>query len=378
MAFFYEFFAGGGMVREALGPTWNCLLSNDFCQKKADAYIANWGDAELVVEDISKLKIPVAFPRADLAWASFPCQDLSLAGNGAGLSGEKSSAFWGFVKVMKRLRRRGDQPKLICVENVVGTLTSGDGKDFSLIFDALTSLGYLVGAVIIDSVHFVPQSRPRLFIIAALSEMELPAEITSGGPSAAWHPASILRAYNSLHEKQRHRWIWWNISEPNQPVPRLIDVVESDPVGVKWHEPDYTSKLIQFMDSNNRRKVMAAQASGKLNVGGVYIRTRKGMPRAEVRFDGIAGCLRTPSGGSSRQTLLFVQGEVIRSRLLSPREAARLMGLPDSYKLPERYNDAYHLAGDGVVVPVVQHLSRQVFEPIILANLADHNFQEVA
>jgi DNA (cytosine-5)-methyltransferase 1 len=88
------------------------------------------------------------------------------------------------------------------------------------------------------------------------------------------------------------------------------------------------------------------------------------MQRAEVRFDDVAGCLRTPGGGSSRQTLLVVHGDFVRSRLLSPREAARLMGLPDTYKLPGRYNDAYHLAGDGLVVPAVSFLSEHLLEPL--------------
>jgi DNA (cytosine-5)-methyltransferase 1 len=62
-----------------------------------------------------------------------------------------------------------------------------------------------------------------------------------------------------------------------------------------------------------------------------------------------------------------VEGESVRTRLLSPREAARLMGLPDSYHLPSNYNLAYHLAGDGVVVPVVRHLAGFLIEPILLS-----------
>jgi DNA (cytosine-5)-methyltransferase 1 len=107
-------------------------------------------------------------------------------------------------------------------------------------------------------------------------------------------------------------------------------------------------------------------------VGSVYKRTRveNGVKRqrAEVRFDDVAGCLRTPAGGSSRQTIVVVDGPLVRSRLLSPREAARLMGLPDGYRLPSGYNDAYHLAGDGVAVPVVRFLARTLFEPILAAN----------
>lgn len=118
----------------------------------------------------------------------------------------------------------------------------------------------------------------------------------------------------------------------------------------------------------HRRKVLAAQASKSPRVGTIYKRTRDGIQRAEVRFDGIAGCLRTPGGGSSRQTIMVVHGSRIKSRLISSREAARLMGLPDNYKLPENYNEAYHLLGDGVVVPVVHHLSRHLLLPIAQLN----------
>jgi DNA (cytosine-5)-methyltransferase 1 len=92
--------------------------------------------------------------------------------------------------------------------------------------------------------------------------------------------------------------------------------------------------------------------------------------RAEIRFDDVAGCLRTPAGGSSRQTIMLIDGKKVRSRLLSPREAARLMGLPEEYVLPNNYNEAYHLAGDGVAVPVVSFLAMNIFEPILASALA--------
>ena len=131
------------------------------------------------------------------------------------------------------------------------------------------------------------------------------------------------------------------------------------------------------MTDAHRAKVATAQAAGRRMVGGVYKRIRDGKQRAEVRFDDLAGCLRTPSGGSSRQTLLVVDGERIRSRLLSPREVARLMGLPEHYALPERYNDAYHLAGDGLAVPVVRHLAVHLLEPLAQAQALDRS-QEAA
>lgn len=125
-----------------------------------------------------------------------------------------------------------------------------------------------------------------------------------------------------------------------------------------------------MMSPVNRAKVEAAKRAGRRMVGGIYRRTRfdengHKVQRAEVRFDDIAGCLRTPAGGSSRQIIMVVDGHRVRSRLISSRETARLMGLSDSYVLPSRYNEAYHLTGDGVAAPVVRHLAQHVFEPLL-------------
>lgn len=76
---FLEFFAGGGMARLGLGPRWRCLFANDFDAAKCAAYRANFGGADLVEADIASLAASdLPRERADLAWASFPCQDLSL------------------------------------------------------------------------------------------------------------------------------------------------------------------------------------------------------------------------------------------------------------------------------------------------------------
>ena len=69
----------------------------------------------------------------------------------------------------------------------------------------------------------------------------------------------------------------------------------------------------------------------------------------------------------------MVEGDRVRSRLISARETARLMGLPDAYVLPSTYNDAYHLVGDGVVVDVVRHLAANLFEPILAATDCDRS-----
>lgn len=361
---FYEFFAGGGMARAGLGEGWHCLFANDSDPKKAKSYLENWGAEHFVCADVLTLTTADLPGVPALSWASFPCQDLSLAGAGAGLYGQRSGTFWPFLELMGNLRQEGRAPHLIVLENVYGALRSHGGADFVAIAEALVAAGYRFGAMVMDAVHFVPQSRPRLFIVCVRQDIELPDSVLHTGPDPVWHPNALMEAAAKLSPAEAAQWIWWNPGPPPYRTIQFSDLIEEEPEGIEWHTQETTRRLLEMMSETNRAKVRQAQMAGHRMVGGVYRRTRQGVQRAEVRFD-VAGCLRTPVGGSSRQTILLVEGQKVRSRLLSPREAARLMGLPDSYKLPKNYNEAYYLAGDGLAVPVVRFLAQQVLEPIL-------------
>lgn len=370
MANFYEFFAGGGMARMGLGPNWECLFANDFDQKKAQTYKNNWGVDVLKTGDVRRVTTNDLPGQADLVWGSFPCQDLSLAGGGAGLKGDRSGTFWPFWTVMKALAKDGRQPRMIVLENVCGTLTSHGGKDFAAICKALNTADYHYGAVVVDAVLFVPQSRPRLFIIALRGDIAVPSDLSRTQPSVQWHRNTLLNTYEKLSPSLKENWIWWNFVAPPKRNSRFADLIEDKPDSVKWHSSKETRQLLAMMSEINRAKVEQAKISGEQMVGAIYKRTRMNesgfkVQRAEIRFDDVAGCLRTPAGGSSRQLIMVVDGPSVKSRLISSRETARLMGLPDEYILPTNYNEAYHLTGDGVVVPVVRHLAAHLFEPIL-------------
>ncbi|MEW7009980.1 DNA cytosine methyltransferase [Lentilitoribacter sp. EG35] len=367
---FYEFFAGGGMARAGLGNRWSCLFANDFDHKKAQTYATNWGQDSLLCEDIRNLS-PCDMPdKADLIWGSFPCQDLSLAGGGAGLKGDRSGTFWPFISHIEELCSLGRAPAIVALENVVGTLTSHKSSDFVSICKALDDLGYKFGAVVVDAAHFLPHSRPRLFIIGTKGDLPTFKGIKSK-PSMPWHTRGLINAFEKLPKSLKDNWIWWSIPKPKARELDFIDIIEENPKSVKWHSPSETTALLSMMSEINLAKVETAKLSGIPMVGGIYKRTRYEhgikVQRAEVRFDKIAGCLRTPSGGSSRQLVLCVNGNKVKSRLISARETARLMGLPEDYKLPRAYNEAYHLTGDGVAVPVVRYLAEHIFEPVIQA-----------
>ena len=374
MGRYYEFFAGAGMVRAGLGPAWTCMFANDIDPKKAASYIENWGGHDFKLADVARLTAHDLPGEADLAWASFPCQDLSLAGSGAGLQGTRSGTFWSFWDLMKALAAERRAPAMIVLENVCGALTSHGGQDFRAIASAISEQGYGFGALVIDAVGFVPQSRPRLFVVAAHPRFRIPPGVIRSTRSGPWITKSLYMASEALPRAVGEDWVSWNLPLPQGQIATLDQLIDDVPDGVQWHSPAETARLLDMMSDLNREKVRRVSNLRRRVVGTIYRRTRidaagRRTQRAEVRFDGIAGCLRTPQGGSSRQTLMIVEGTSIRSRLLAPREAARLMGLPECYTLPANYNEAYHLAGDGVVVPVVRHLARHILEPLLAANV---------
>jgi DNA (cytosine-5)-methyltransferase 1 len=367
---FYEFFAGGGMARAGLGDDWHCRLANDLDPSKAGTYRANWGDGDLIEANVWDLDPDDLPGQADLVWASSPCQDLSLAGPRAGLSGQRSSAFWGFWRLIEALDDQGRAPSVIVIENVVGLLTSRGGQDFTAICEALASRHYRFGALQINAAHFVPQSRPRLFLIAARSEALATAE---PGP---WHGTSVRLAASRLPKALKPHWRWWHLPQPKARTEVLADLLEPDDQ-VTWHSPEQTKRILALMAPLHRRHLeqaaAQARADGCRQVGALFRRTRQEQgcseQRAEVRFDGLAGCLRTARGGSSRQTLIVIDpafaDAVLRTRLMSPREGARLMGLGDDYVLPKAAAAALTLVGDGVAVPVVAFLERHLLRQMV-------------
>jgi DNA (cytosine-5)-methyltransferase 1 len=362
---FFEFFSGGGMARLGLGSEWRCTFSNDLDEAKAASYRRNFNSApELKVGDVGALEVSELPGKPALAWASFPCQDLSLAGYGRGLAGERSGVFWSFWRLISLLKKEGRHPPLIALENVRGLITSNGGRDLTLLVQAMVDSGYRVGGLEIDASSFVPQSRPRLFLIALADTVDAPPKLTATEPNLRWHPESLRAVVESFEADLRSKWLWWSLPQPRSRVKHFKELIEVDGPGLLWDAPHVTERILQMMSPANLAKVNAAKLCSSPQVGTVYKRTRQGVQRAEIRFDGLSGCLRTPAGGSSRQVVMVVHGDLVRTRLITARETARLMGLPESYELPSRYTDAYHLTGDGVVVPVVAWLAKHLLGPL--------------
>ncbi|MBU1345916.1 MAG: DNA cytosine methyltransferase [Alphaproteobacteria bacterium] len=358
----YEFFAGGGLA--GLGLTgFRTLFANDIDAAKASSWRANHegvfhhGDVwALTPEDLPK--------RPDLAWASSPCQDVSLAGARAGLKAHRSGAFWGFWRLMQGLDADGRGPPVIVIENVAGLLTSGEGRDFAAVCTALVEAGYRVGALEMDAALWLPQSRPRLFVVA-LRGVDGP-EIAA--PVAPFHSSRLIAAHGRLPDAVRAAWAWWSVAAPPRRNLDLAAVLEPD-AEVAWLSDTPTADLLALSAPLHRARLEAALATGDRRVAAGYRRVRmeqgRKVQRLELRLDGLAGCLRTPAGGSSRQYVIVCDEDRIRARRLTGREAARLMGVGDDYRLPSGETAALKLMGDAVAVPVVRALTEGLLAPAL-------------
>ena len=355
------------MARLGLGPEWHCLLANDIDSQKCAAYRANFGDDDLVEGPIEEL-LPTQLPHepVDLVWASFPCQDLSLAGGRNGFAGARSSVFFPFWSHIENLIRGDAAPRIIAIENVAGLLTSNGGADFSRLVSLIAQAGYKVSAMMLDAKHFTPQSRPRIFIFG-FSPDAAPMDISNAPPIDEFTPSMLHRAVDAQPPDIRDQWVWLAPRPQSGRNTDLTDIIDWD--ASSWHSPSQTERLISMMNKRHRGIIDAQQAHGGRRAGAAFRRTRQedGRPvqRVEARFDGLAGCLRTPAGGSSRQIVIAVEDGNVRTRLMTPLEAARLMGLPESYDLPSGATAALKLCGDGVCVPVVQWIAENIVEPAL-------------
>lgn len=356
----YEFFAGGGLAGLGMAG-FDTIFANDMDPAKARAFTANHPETPFRQGDVWGLTVDDLPGRPDLAWASSPCQDVSLAGARGGLEAGRSGAFWGFWRLMQGLAAEGRGARVVVLENVIGLLTSGQGRDFAAVCAAMAEAGYMVGALEMDAAHWLPQSRPRLFVVAVKGEAP-----RASGPVAPFHSARLIAAHARLPEAVRASWAWWSLPQPPRRNLDLAAVLEPD-AAVAWL--DDPEAILALAAPLHRARIAAALASGRRTVGAAYRRVRmedgRKVQRLEIRFDGLAGCLRTPAGGSSRQYVVVCDQGRVRVRRLTGREAARLMGVSDAYRLPASESAALKLMGDAVAVPVVRALTEGLLAPAL-------------
>jgi len=359
---FDEFFAGVGLMRMALEREgWRIAFANDIDPEKQEMYRANFPEVEdhFVLGNVHDL-LSSEVPTAMLATASFPCNDLSLAGARKGLCGKQSSAFWGFIDLLEGMAHR--RPTLVLLENVPGFLTSHAGKDFEDAMMALNRLGYSVDPFMLDAARFVPQSRLRLFVVGVRESRYQGEQLEEKFFQSEVRPGVLA---DFIFSHAAIRWKLRTLPSPPRTKKQLIDIIEDLPTNsAEWWSPDRSVYLLNQMSPRHRILADSMISGNTWSYGTVFRRIRNEKSMAELRTDGIAGCLRTPRGGSGRQILFKAGKGQYFARLLTPRECARLMGA-DDFKITVPVNQALFGFGDAVCVPVVEWIARNYLNPLV-------------
>lgn len=362
-----EFFAGIGLARAGMSEAGiETVWANDFDPSKESMYVGHWGAEHFHLQDVFEVNADQV-PTSDIAWSSSPCTDLSLAGKRSGIGGKESSAFFGFTRVLRDMGER--RPGVVVLENVVGLASSHGGDDLRAAIREFNELGYAADVVTIDARRFVPQSRPRLFIVGAHNPIDGGAHDTAIRPDwLAW-----------VHEDKSLRTFKFPFPE----IPKLLgkgfyDVVEDMPADdPRWWDEQKTAAFIDSMSGTQKARAEAFIESDTVTARTAYRRTRSGVPTWEMRAEDIAGCLRTARGGSSKQAVAVMGRGQIKVRWMTGVEYARLMGAGWFTLTGLRDSQIHYGFGDAVAVPAVSWLSREALVPLALVSKGE-NLSELA
>jgi DNA (cytosine-5)-methyltransferase 1 len=354
-----EFFAGAGLVRTALNAVgFTVSFANDIEPKKHRIYEMIFGPSpEFALGDIRNIS-GQNVATVDLATASFPCTDLSLAGNRKGLAGEQSGAFHEFARVLEEMGSR--RPPLVMLENVLGFATSHGGKDLRTALLKLNELGYACDLFTLDAKWFVAQSRVRLFVIGRKLSTRASRPLPLVSP---------MRPTWLVEFMMRNRDVRFSSVEFPTP-PRLnaslSGVVERiDGRSDRWWSSSSSLAFLRSLTPLQKERLGRMISAKRLSWATAYRRTRNGAATWEIRADDIAGCLRTTRGGSSKQAVVEAGRGSFRVRWMTAREYARLQGADDFIFAADRENEAMFALGDGVCVPVIRWIAEHYLRPAL-------------
>lgn len=356
-----EFFAGIGLVRAALEAEGvRVAYANDYDRRKTAMYAANFSDGDLDCRDVRTVR-GSDIPTVDIATSSFPCTDLSLAGNRAGLRGTSSGMFWEFARILNEMKGRA--PRAVLLENVIGFATSNGGLDLLAAIERLNDLGYICDVFIVDARWFVPQSRPRLFIVGSSSPAVAGKESTESVLRPAW-------LNHILERRPRLRTQAVPIRPPEHRSSSLTDIVEAfEPDDDRWWSVSSVDAFLASLSQLQAQRMESLRTSLWISHAASYRRTRRGKAVWEIRSDALSGCLRTTRGGSSKQALVEAGKSRVRVRWMTGREYARLQGASKFIIDGFTENQIRFAMGDAVCVPVVQWIAKSYLIPLTSGSL---------
>ena len=337
---FIDLFAGIGGIRmgfEAHGG--ECVFTaewNDFSRK---TYLENYGDHHAFIGDIVPFPAEQV-PDHDVLLGGFPCQPFSIAGvskkNSLGRPHgfectTQGTLFFDVARIIATKR-----PKAFLLENVKNLLSHDKGRTFDVILQTLRNeLGYHVHYKVIDGQHFTPQHRERIIIVGFRDQTD---------------------------------FSWDDLQLPHE-SPRLASILHK----TDGTEPELPWDGGRFFDHNKHAVLAKYTLTPNL---WAYLQAYKEKHTAAGNGFGFGlafpdSVTRTLSARYHKDgsEILIYQGKTIRPRRLTPRECARLMGFPDTFKIPVSDTQAYRQFGNSVVMPVMQEVGR-IMAPHILALIA--------
>lgn len=298
---FIDLFAGIGGIRLGFEQAgFKCIYSNERDKSAAATYTLNHGN-DIDVRDIREVSVN-EIPSHDILCAGFPCQPFSRAGVSARVSSHRQHGFNDkdqgvmFFEIIRILRHH--KPKAVFLENVSNFERHDKGNTLKVVKEELKALGYTLSIKVIDASLLVPHRRKRIYMIALKnSEFKFP----------------VIR-------QKKHR---------------LADILEKN-VQDNFTISDLLWKSHQERTIRNRKK-------------------GNGFAHYLIDFDGVANTLTSRYGKDGRENLVPQKNK--NPRMLTPRECARLMGFPETFKLPATKTPAYRQFGNSVCVPIIRTLA---------------------
>ncbi len=310
---FIDLFAGLGGFRialESLGA--NCVYSNEWDIPVQKVYNENFGD--IPEGDITQVD-EKTIPDHDILCAGFPCQAFSISGKQKGFEDSRGKLFFDVARIIEEKK-----PKIVFMENVKNFATHDKGRTLAFVKETIERLGYTFNAKVLNAVDYgIPQKRERIYMVCFRNDL------------------------NITH---------FEYPEPIELTKHVEDFLLKDELLVKdlyVDRPDiYYKNRIDNKYSNKPIRL------GIVNKGGQGERI--------YSVKGIAITLSANGGGVFSKTGgYYINGG---ARKLHPRECARIMGYPDSYKIAENANQAYKQFGNSVVIDVLQLIAEKIGKTI--------------
>lgn len=330
-------FAGIGLFRiglEQAGFTCAGHCEIDKFANKSYAAMHNMKDGEWYAQDIREVK-GNDLPDCSLWTAGFPCQDVSIAGNRQGLSGDRSGLFFEIIRLLQE-KRIANRPRFLLLENVKGMFSSNGTRDFAEVLYSLAALGYSIEYALCNSKNFgVPQNRERVFIICDITGRSTGKIFPLGKTNAA-----TLKQILGFAQGQR-------VYETNG----LSTTLAQGGGGQGGKTGLY------FVSKDNKKGLVIKDKCGTIDASYSH-----GLRNHQHRT-GVLCC----SNPYIDKTLDTLDNSLnFRIRRLTPLECFRLQGIPDSYfeKAAAVCSDTqlYRQAGNGVTVPVVYAIGKRIQE----------------